>query len=210
MQNQPGTSRRLVAVVVTYNRLEKLKVTVARLLESPASNLAAMVVVDNASTDGTGAWLAAQEDRRLDVQAQAENLGGAGGFEAGMRHAVTAHDPDWLVVMDDDARPAPGALAAFHGLDKTGWAAVAAAVYFPDGAICEMNRPSRNPFRDRARLWDTARKGRDGFHIPPAAYEGKGETIDVTSFVGLFVRRGTIETVGYPDGALFLYAEDSI
>ena len=49
---------RLVAVVVTYNRLDKLKATLARLLESPASELAAVVVVDNASTDATAAWLA--------------------------------------------------------------------------------------------------------------------------------------------------------
>lgn len=210
MQSPPDTMPRLVAVVVTYNRLEKLKATVARLLESPADELAALVVIDNAATDGTGAWLATLEDPRLAVQTQPVNLGGAGGFEAGMRHAVAAFDPDWVVVMDDDARPAPGALAAFHALDKTGWAALAAAVHFPDGTICEMNRPSRNPFWDRRRFWATARAGRDGFHIPPSAYDGPGLRIDVTSFVGLFVSRATIGKVGYPDGGLFLYAEDAI
>ena len=56
----PGAGR-LVAVVVTHNRLEKLKETLARLLDSPADELAAIVVADNASSDGTGAWLAAQE-----------------------------------------------------------------------------------------------------------------------------------------------------
>ncbi|MFU1684364.1 glycosyltransferase [Phaeobacter piscinae] len=55
---QQAGAGRLVAVVVTYNRLEKLKVTLARLLESPAEDLAALVVVDNASNDGTGDWLA--------------------------------------------------------------------------------------------------------------------------------------------------------
>ena len=201
---------RLAAVVVTYNRLDKLKATVARLLESPATELSALVVVDNASTDGTGAWLATLQDPRLDVLAQPVNLGGAGGFETGMRHAVAAHDPDWLVLMDDDAHPAPGALAAFHGLDKSGWDALAAAVYFPDGTICEMNRPSRNPFWHREVFWRTARGGRDGFHIPPASYEEDGLRIDVTSFVGLFLSRTAIDRVGYPDGRLFLYAEDGL
>ena len=45
------TSQKLVAVVVTYNRLDKLKVTLARLLESPEHELSRVVVVDNASTD---------------------------------------------------------------------------------------------------------------------------------------------------------------
>ena len=36
-----GAAGRLVAVVVTYNRLDKLKVTLERLLDSPAKDLAA-------------------------------------------------------------------------------------------------------------------------------------------------------------------------
>ena len=73
-----GTQCRLVAVVVTYNRLDKLKVTLARLLESPAEELAMVVVADNASTDGTGAWLAGLSDPRLDVLSSKVNSGGAG------------------------------------------------------------------------------------------------------------------------------------
>ncbi len=56
----PSSAGRLVAVVVTHNRLDKLKDTLARLLESPLAELAALVVVDNASSDGTGDWLAGQ------------------------------------------------------------------------------------------------------------------------------------------------------
>src|SRR5690606_17746683 len=107
----------------------------------------AVVVVDNLSPDGTAAWLTAQADPRLVVLRPDRNLGGAGGFEAGMRLAVARFDPDWLVVMDDDARPHPGTLAGFAAMDKTGWDALAAAVHYPDGAVCAMNRPYRNPFR---------------------------------------------------------------
>jgi glycosyltransferase involved in cell wall biosynthesis len=70
------TSHTLVAVVVTYNRLDKLKVTLARLLESPRAELSQVVVVDNASTDGTGDWLRALQDDRLDVVVSATNQGG--------------------------------------------------------------------------------------------------------------------------------------
>ncbi|WP_245513830.1 glycosyltransferase [Antarcticimicrobium luteum] len=200
----------LVAVVVTYNRLDKLRAVLARLLESPQAELQAVVVIDNASTDGTGAWLAAQPDPRLVVMTSAENLGGAGGFETGMRLASERFDPDWMVVMDDDARPAPGALAAFHAADKTGCDAVAAAVYFPDGRICEMNRPSRNPFWHGGAFLGTLLRGRGGFHIAPDDYRGEGRWVDVASFVGLFVSRAAIGLAGYPDGRLFVYGEDGI
>lgn len=201
---------RLVAVVVTHNRLEKLKVTLARLLEVTEDQLAAVVVVDNASADGTQEWLAGVKDPRLDVVHSADNIGGAGGFETGMRHAVMTHDPDWLVLMDDDARPVPGALEQFHAFAGHDWDALAAAVYFPAGDICEMNRPSRNPFWHRGLIWKTMRQGRDGFHIPHSAYTAGPCPIDVTSFVGFFIARRTIEKCGYPDGRLFLYGDDSL
>lgn len=208
----PAGAGRLVAVVVTYNRLDKLKATLARLLETPAALLAAVVVVDNASTDGTAAWLATLEDPRLVRVTSATNVGGAGGFEAGMKLATDRFDPDWLLVMDDDARPRPGALAAFHALDLTGLDAVAAAVYYPDGAICEMNRPSRNPFWHGAEFRRTLLTlgGRGGFHVRPEDYAGPGRSIDVASFVGLFVSRDAIARVGYPDGRLFVYGEDGL
>ena len=211
-ENSPDGPECLVAVVVTYNRLDKLRATLAQLLAAPAADLAAVVVVDNASTDGTGAWLDSLDDPRLLVQRSARNLGGAGGFETGMRLACSRFDPDWIAVMDDDARPAPGALAAFHRLDKAGCEAVAAAVYTPGGEICEMNRPSRNPFWHAREFTRTLMRigGRGGFHVRPEDYTGPGRQIDVASFVGLFVSRAAIGRVGFPDGRLFVYGEDGI
>ena len=213
-------SRRLVAVVVTYNRLDKLQATLARLLESPAQDLAAVVVVDNASTDGTGAWLqswlAVQSDPRLDIVSSDTNRGGAGGFERGMRQAMEHHAPDWLVLMDDDGRPAPGGLAGFHALQmhqspQERWDAVAAAVYFPTGGICEMNRPSRNPFWHRREFLRTLfGGGRSGFHVQPSDYEGAGLQIDVTSFVGFFISAAAVRRQGYPDPDLFIYGDDGL
>ena len=84
----------LVAVVVTCNRLDQLQFTVQRLLKFDAAELDAVVVVDNASTDGTGDWLATFDDPRLVVHRHAENGGSAAGFESGMRLAVERFDPD--------------------------------------------------------------------------------------------------------------------
>jgi GT2 family glycosyltransferase len=213
MTNQTGGQGKLVAVVVTYNRLDQLKLTLARLLEAAPEHLDAVVVVDNASTDGTADWLSTQDDPRLDLFRCETNGGGAAGFDHGMRRAVAAHDPDWVVVMDDDGRPQSGAFAAFHELDLQDWDAIAAAVYYPDGTICDMNRPSRNPFWHGSVFLKTVLRlgGRGGFHLTPDDYSAKTpRPIDITSFVGFFISRAGIVRAGYPDPDLFVYGDDGI
>ena len=210
---EPRTSAgRLVAVVVTYNRLDQLKRTLARLFETSGPTLEAVVVIDNASTDDTAAWLATLVEPRLHVHRSQTNGGGAQGFATGMRLAAETYDPDWMVVMDEDARPDPGGLETFHGLDLTQWDGVAAAVYLPSGEICEMNRPSRNPFWDMPAFWRTITGGgRGGFHLRPEDYTAPHSTaIDVTSFVGFFISRAGLARAGYPDPGLFLYGDDGL
>ena len=211
-QSRSTPPLRLVAVVVTCNRLAQLRVTLAALLAVPPEDLAAVLVVDNASDDGTGAFLAAQSDPRLSVLTSESNLGGAGGFETGLRHADAHLAPDWVVVMDDDARPAPGALSVFHALDKTGLDGLAAAAFHPDGTICEMNRPTLNPFWHKRILLRTALGGgRSAFHLDEQDFATPGtRPIDGASFVGLFLSARVFKTAGYPDGRLFLYGDDAI
>jgi GT2 family glycosyltransferase len=199
---------KLAAVVVTYNRLDHLRMTLERLLGEPVDHL---IVVDNGSTDGSREWLRALGDPRLGVIEAEENGGGAAGFEMGLRAAVTRFDPDWMVVMDDDARPRPGVIAAFR--ERTPLAeAVAAAVIYPDGRICEMNRPWVNPFWHIGAFFKTLAGGRGAFHVADSAYGKDAATtaIDGASFVGLFLSRRAIQLAGYPEGGLFIYGDDVI
>jgi GT2 family glycosyltransferase len=203
---------KLVAVVVTFNRLDQLRVTLKALFDAPADQLAAIIVLDNASRDGTSSWLKSQTDPRLDVVRSKKNVGGAGGFAKGMRHALEVHDPDWIVVMDDDGRPEPDALARFHALDLTGFDGLAAACRHPDGVICEMNRPAFHPFWNKALLAKTAfGGGLSAVRLSHEAYEEPGlRRIDGASFVGFFVRASVVAKQGYPDPELFLYGDDTI
>jgi GT2 family glycosyltransferase len=204
----------LVAVVVTFNRLDQLQITVERLL-AEACDL--VLVVDNASSDGTADWLAAQSDPRLHVLRLTENSGGAGGFEAGLAMARDRWNPDWCVLMDDDARPMPGACAAFRSVaanidpDTGAVGVIGAAVLLPDGRVSEMNRPGLNPFWHMDLLLQTFVKGnRAGFHLDDAAYApgAAARDIDLSSFVGYFVSRGTLARAGLPEGGLFIYGDD--
>ena len=81
----------VAAIVVTYNRLEKLKNVLASL-EAQTRLPEHLVIVNNASTDDTAAYLAEYErdftlkDKvRITIVTLTENAGGAGGFSAGMR-----------------------------------------------------------------------------------------------------------------------------
>lgn len=198
----------ICAIVVTFNRFEKLRRTVQRLLEEPLDHI---LVIENGSTDGTRDWLRGLSDPRLLVLEQTENGGGARGFEVGMREADARFDADWYLVMDDDARPEPGAVAAFRATLPRAPAAVLAAVRFPDGQICDMNRPWRNPFWHWSTFRDTFVRlgGRRAFHIPDAAYHKTSPLpIDGGSFVGQFIARDVVKACGFPDGRMFIYGDD--
>lgn len=70
-----------------------------------------MLVMNNASTDGAleclHEWLPLHLPQPLIALDQ--NTGGAGGFTAGMKHAVDSGSK-WIWMMDDDAEPHPDAL----------------------------------------------------------------------------------------------------
>lgn len=197
---------RIAAVVVTHNRLAALQKTVSALLDEGVDRLH---VVDNASTDGTSPWLATLADGRVHVTRLPQNRGGAGGFAEGLARALCASDADWFLLVDDDARPLRGALRAFRDRAWTS-GGVAAAVFDPEGRICEPNRPSRNPFW----CWRTGlgafARGRRGFHIADAAYGCDAPVaIDAASFAGLFLHRSCVEACGLPEPDFFVHGEDT-
>ena len=92
-------------VVVTYNHLELLKDVIASIRQQTFADFD-IVVVNNGSTDGTADWLNGQDDVITITQ---ENLGGAGGFNTGMRY-LAEHGYGYCWVMDDDVVCSPTAL----------------------------------------------------------------------------------------------------
>lgn len=189
------SAARVTAVVVTYDHRELLRRCLLALL-GQTHPLASILVIDNASSDGTQAMLATDFPGVATVRT-ARNLGGAGGFELGMRIAVERGcSHAWT--MDDDAIPATGALAALlAAADLVGeYAFVASCVHDDDGAV--VNTPL---------LSDRARPGCFP-NWPRFLDQGIVEVLQA-SFVSLLVPAERIRAVGLPIGEYFLWFDDS-
>ncbi|WP_166168613.1 glycosyltransferase family 2 protein [Acinetobacter sp. SA01] len=103
--------KNITAVVVTYNRKKLLLNCISALLEQ-SLKLSKIIIIDNASTDGTIEYLEKNQlldNPKLVLLKQTENTGGAGGFSTGMKYAFE-HGTDYVWMMDDDAVPHQDAL----------------------------------------------------------------------------------------------------
>ncbi len=201
-------SDRVAVVVVTYNRRELLERCLAAV-QSQTLAPAAVVVVDNGSTDGTAELLAALSGGRgvpLRVVAPGQNLGGAGGFALGMERAL-GHEPTWLWLMDDDSVPDPdalqrlidasGELRSFGGTQAAGdgngrlrVGFLASRVLWTDGSPHVMNVPGR------------LTRGRVGSVSPGL------QAVDYASFVSLLVSADAVWQCGLPVAEFFIGSDD--
>lgn len=100
-----GSKVSIAAVVVTHNRLALLQGCLAAM-RGQTRKLDEIIVVNNASTDGTTEWLAQQSDVTTVNQG---NLGSGGGQYTGIKTAYE-HDHTWIWCLDDDCWPAVNAL----------------------------------------------------------------------------------------------------
>jgi len=193
-------SPRVAAVVVTYNRRDLLLESLAAVLgQTRAPDK--VIVVDNASEDGTAAAVRGQFPS-VHLAELRRNSGGAGGFAGGMALAL-ADGADLIWLMDDDTVPEPGALNALLGArdrmaaqDRSGGppALVASQVLWTDGREHPMNTPRRKPFAAKAERLAAAAVG----CVP----------IRSASFVSVLVDAAECRRRGLPRADYFLWNDD--
>lgn len=183
-----------VAVVVTFNRRELLLECLSALARQSCP-LSAIVVIDNASTDGTQAAVKAYRTQcpcDIVYVKLEHNTGGAGGFAHGVSKAMELNC-DWLWLMDDDAYPQPDALASLYQASPA-----------PDNAYasvaCRENELSWavNFVGDSGRLHTT----RQVAALPPVA------EVSFFPFLGFLIHRKMVATIGIPDAGYFISADD--
>jgi len=137
MNNEGKEVELTAAVVVTFNRKVLLKNCINALLNQTVP-LDAVIVIDNASTDGTEDFLREAgllNDSRLIYQKLESNTGGAGGFNHGITLSLKMGF-NWIWLMDDDAEASRDAFEQLHrdpDVKKIGLAA--SRILNPDGTL---------------------------------------------------------------------------
>ena len=196
-------SVRVTAVMVAYNRRELLGEAL-EALAAQSRPVDRLVVVDNASDDGSGEAaeqaLASWGDRARLIRLT-ENTGGAGGFAVGIAAAVAQPDVDWVWVMDDDTVPGPdalaGALAAHERYRATGQddlAVMGSRVVWTDGEDHPMNTP-------KAKIGASAAERERAASV-------EAMEIRSISFVSAFLRAARVRELGLPIADYFLWNDD--
>ncbi len=183
------------AVVVAYNRRELL-VEALRALGAQTVPLDSIVVIDNASTDGS-ADAARGAAPEADVVSLERNTGGAGGFAVGIERAISRHSADLVWIMDDDTIPTAGALEELLRVREEHPArpvVLASRVVWTDGTDHPMNTPRRKPFAGRAER--------------RAADSVGAVAVRSASFVSSLVDAGAIRQSGLPIAEYFIWNDD--
>ncbi|MEP6846328.1 MAG: glycosyltransferase family 2 protein [Panacibacter sp.] len=190
-----NANQSVAVVVVTYNRLELLRECLDSL-RNQSRKPESIIIVNNASIDGTTAWLKTQED--IIVIDRVLNEGSAGGFYFGMKYA-TDHNYDWIWVMDDDAAPHADCLEKMLNTHNEKDVLTVLAPLVKEGDTLITNH--RSNFYIKPDL--------SGFQQPLGqGKELQPQVIEFASFVGFMISKKLINKCGLPDKDLFFQNDD--
>lgn len=191
-------SNSVCAVIVTYNRLELLKESIAAVLQQNLDNLKHLIIINNKSTDGTAEYLKTLNDKRLIIVNSTENLGGAGGFNLGVKKFITETNDDHVWLMDDDTIPTDSALQQLlnfgEKLDyKFGFLSSNVRWQTANGKPSYMNVTAPRGLKWPMYLSNT---GIDAVEVVNS------------SFVSVLLSREIVKLIGYPQKEYFIWGDD--
>ncbi len=106
-------------LIINWNGLEHLEACFSSLLASPYKEVR-FVLVDNASTDGSAAFVRQKfgHDPRVEFVLLDKNLGWSGGNNAGMRRALEM-GADYVLLLNNDTRVAADAIQRLVALAES-------------------------------------------------------------------------------------------
>ena len=179
------------AVVVTFNRKELLRESIDALLKINYDKLT-IFVIDNNSTDGTQDFISDLIDGdKVVYKNTGVNLGGAGGFNFGIKMAVQ-QGCDYVWIMDDDCVVHSDSLQKlidFAGSVNNDFGFLSSKVLWKDGSPCRMNIQKISLTK---KLSDFS----------------KNQQIKFATFVSMLLKREVVEDVGLPIKDFFIWGDD--
>lgn len=185
------------SVVVTFNRKEMLVKSLERFLNQD-SKPQRIIVVDNASTDGTDQLMQEKygDNPVIKYVRLAKNVGGAGGFNHGLHEAVK-ENVDWISIADDDALFNQD---FFTKIEK-------ATEKYPDvqafsGTVIHGQDITEIMQRRRITNWHTL-----SFEAVPESEYNHDFEYDLFTFVGVVFKKELIKKIGFPEEDFFIWHE---
>jgi rhamnopyranosyl-N-acetylglucosaminyl-diphospho-decaprenol beta-1,3/1,4-galactofuranosyltransferase len=181
---------KIVAVVVTYNKIEFLKKCIDRLI-SQSRKLDEIIVVDNSSTDGTSDWLVNQKGLTIITQ---ENKGSAGGQYIGIKTAFEK-GYEWIWSLDADVIPELDALEMFFNSEAIKDKSVgflSSIIYSSEDKLSYINLPYLE----------------ESYTIVESLTKYNCLSILSSSFGSVLFSRNAIKSVGYPIIDFFIWGDD--
>ena len=186
------SNKKVIAIIVTYNRKELLKESIEAILNQDYNNCIPLII-DNASTDGTYDYLKEfVDENKIIYKNTGSNLGGAGGFNYGMKEAYKL-GCDFMWIMDDDCIAHKDTLTEFLKADEKlngEYGFLSSKVLWKDNSICLMNKQKKTFSR-----W-------------LKDFETNYQKIALGSFVSFFVKSSTVKKYGLPIKDFFIWSDD--
>jgi dTDP-4-dehydrorhamnose reductase len=190
---------KVTVVIVTYNRRELLEGTL-RCVAAQSHPVEQIVVVDNASSDGTEAFLKTVALPNLVVHRTAKNLGGAGGFSAGLDIAYRTPS-DFFWVMDDDVLFAEDTLSNLVSAASYLDAQARKPSFLMTNVFNADGEPVNSPIVD-------LRIAANGNMQTTRFLERGLLPVVAASFVGTLIPRAAVATYGLPIAEMFIWGDD--
>lgn len=197
----------LAIVIVSYNACADLEACLASLAALAPTTPHEIVVVDNASSDGS-----ARAVRTRWPNVTVIDAGGNLGFARATNLGIRATASEFLLLLNSDTLPPSGAIDRLVGIlhSRTDVAAVGPRLVNAQGVLEISFGPMMSPLAD---LWQKCLVLGHARRVRPFAQLAERRArfdriVDWVSGACLLVRRAEAESAGLLDERFFLYCED--
>lgn len=182
----------VASVTVAYNAALVLHGQMEALLRQTRP-IEEIIVVDNASTDGTRA-LVAERYPQVTLLRMSENLGVGAGLETGLAYAALEKRHDWVWTFDQDSVPNDNALEVLlEGAEDLG------------GVEGDLGIVAALPVHQQSGTCYSPLMWRDGYVKPSAGLLRQPIWFaDIVISSGCMVRREVVEKIGVPRADFFI------
>lgn len=202
---------KIAIVVLNFNGLEDTLECLESLRRlEVAKNTLEIIVVDNASQDGSAEALSKLRD--INLLTTSNNLGFCGGNNLGIKRAL-ARGADWILILNNDTITDPHLIEVFLK-DAKDAGIITPKIYFSPGFEFHKSRYKKSElgkviwYAGANIDWQNIIGTHNGVDEVDRGQFSKKREIDLATGACMFVSRKVFDNIGTFDEKYFLYLED--